>query len=434
MQQYDVIVIGGGPGGYKAAAYAASQGSRTALVEKDLLGGTCLNRGCVPTKCLCAAAERLLDIAGAGEYGIAAPAPAADFAAAQRRAADIVGSLRSDVEAVLEKVDIYRGEARLGEGRTVITDGEFMKASRIIIATGSRPAPFPAEGAENVIDSDAFLALDTLPERVVIVGGGVIGLEFASIIAAYGKSVTVLEFCREILPGFDTAVAKRLRTYLGKRGIKIITGARVTSVSHDRTVTYEAKGKEATVEADLVISAVGRRPVLPDGLDSAGVELTERGFIKTDDSYGTTAEGIYAIGDVNGKCMLAHAAEAQARIVTGKAASIGVVPGVVFTVPECATVGLNADAEDGLLSASVPYGSNAKALAAGHTEGVVKLVARPDGTIVGCQAVGAHAADLIAEAAVAIDAGYTVGRLAYNTVSAHPGLSELLSEAAAHLA
>ena len=244
MQQYGLIVIGGGPGGYEAAAIAASQGVKVALIEKDLLGGTCLNRGCVPTKCLCAAAERLHAIQSAAGFGITVDGPiTADYGAAVSRAAGVVDTLRTDVEALLKDVDVFHGEARLSSGHTVVVGANFLKGRQIIIATGSKPAPLAVEGAEYSLTSDEFLMCRELPDRVAVIGGGVIGLEFASVIAAYGREVTVLEFCPEILPGIDAEIAKRLRTYLSRRGVRFVLNSRVTALSESRTVTYEAKGR-----------------------------------------------------------------------------------------------------------------------------------------------------------------------------------------------
>lgn len=434
MKQYDLIVIGSGPGGQEAVRLAAAAGKNVALIEKDSLGGTCLNRGCIPTKCLCAAAERLWTATHSADFGVVAEGIRGDYGIAARRARDIVGALRDDVAASLANIDIFEGEARLAEGRTVVVGPHFLKAREIIIATGSRPAPFPADGAEYVVDSDAFLAREVLPGRVAIVGGGVIGLEFASLIASFGPQVTVLEYCPEILPGFDAEIARRLRTYLSRRGIKFAVGARVTAVTKTDsglTVSYEAKGKQAAAEADIVVNATGRRPVLPHDLREVGVELTDRGFIAVDDRFATTAPGIYAVGDVNGRCMLAHAASAQARVVLGTDVRPGVIPGVVFTLPECASVGKKTADDERLKAVKVPYSANGKALAAGEADGLLKLVYDPaTGVIAGCQAVGAHAGDLIAGATLAIDSAMTLRQLADNTVAAHPTFSELLQTAA----
>lgn len=433
MQEFNLIVIGGGPGGYEAAAIAASQGKKVALIERDKLGGTCLNRGCVPTKCLCAAAERLYEAENSREFGIECEVKA-DYTVAANRSAEVVSSLRSDVEALLSDVTVIYGDACLGAANTVFVAGEEYHADKIIIATGSKPKQLPIPGAELAIDSDRFLQLTELPSSVAIIGGGVIGLEFASVVAAYGKTVTVIEFMPEILPGFDGEIAKRLRSYLSRRGVKFILNARCSSISkadNGYTLKYEGKKGEAVLEAELIISATGRQAVVPEGLDAAGVKVSQRGFIETDENFRTSASGIYAIGDVNGKCMLAHAAAAQAKVVTGVAESIKSIPGVVFTLPECATVGASVDSAADLKAAKIPYSANSKALASGQEQGMVKLVYREsDGKITGCQAVGAHAGDIIAEATIAIDAGYTVNMLAENTVSAHPSISELLTAAA----
>lgn len=433
MKHYNLIVIGGGPGGYEAAALASARGRTVALIERDKLGGTCLNKGCVPTKCLCAGAEIICHASAYSDFGISGEIHA-DYSVAAARAASVADTLRNDVEAYLAGVDIVRAVARLGRDNTVVARDEIFKGDEIIIATGSAPRALPVDGVEYTIDSDEFLQLRELPSSLVIIGGGVIGLEFASVANAYGCAVTIIEYMPEILPGLDTEIAKRLRTYLAKRNIKFVLGAQVKSVAKEDgklTVCYETKKGPAVMPADCVLCATGRRAVLPDGLYDAGVAVSPKGFIETDDSFRTSAPGIYAIGDVNGRCMLAHAASAQARKVMHVSTDHGVVPSIVFTIPECASVGLSVNSSDGLCAAKVPYSANSKALASGEDAGLLKLVYQQcDGVIVGCQAVGSHAGDLVAEATIAIDAGYTVERLANATISAHPSLSELLTAAA----
>lgn len=426
MQQPEILIIGAGPGGYETAAAAAGMGKKVTLVERSLLGGTCLNRGCIPTKCLCAAARRLVEVKGAGEFGISVGDVTADYGAAVRRASGVVAELREGVRELLGGVELIEGEARLLADGVVAVGDSLFKPETTIIATGSRPAPLRGvEGAEYAIDSDAFLRLEALPERLAIIGGGVIGLEFASIAAAYGTQVTVLEFCPEILPGFDADVAKRLRSLLERRGIKIITGAAVKSIAPGCLVSYERRGKSLTIEADMVLAAVGRRPVLPEGLADAGVELTDRGFIATDEQMRTSAAGIYAIGDVNGRCMLAHAASAQGRRVLGIDVDLDVVPSVVFTIPECAMV-RRRSAPDDVVVTKTPFGAAGKALADGATDGFVKLESRPDDDILtACSIVGEHAAELIMTAATAIEASMTRSAFAHRLIHAHPGLTEL---------
>ena len=423
--EYDIIIIGAGPGGYETAAGAAARGMKTLLVERDSLGGTCLNRGCIPTKCLCAGAEKLFEIKHAAEFGISATVAGCDYAAAVNRAETVIDELRQGVEGLLANVDVVHGEATLIEGPAVKVDDTVFTASKIVIATGSRPAPLRCAGAGFAIDSDAFLKLKELPQRIAIVGGGVIGLEFASIAMAYGSEVTVLEYCAEILPNFDADTAKRLRSLLGRRGIDIVTSAEVVEVKEDLTVVYRRKGKEKTVEADMVVSAVGRRPCVPAGCNEVGIDLDRRGFIVTDDAMQTTAEGVYAIGDVNGRCLLAHAASAQGKVILGAKPRLDVMPAVVFTIPECASVGTP---NDDCKSVKIPYGACGKALASGQTDGFLKLDYMPDsGKVMACHAVGAHASDLIAIASTAICAGMTLDDLREHIIFAHPTLSELFS-------
>lgn len=436
MPKADIIIIGGGPGGYETAAEAAALGKKVVLFERDRLGGTCLNRGCIPTKCLCASAKRLNEIRTASELGVIAAEPAVDFSAVKKRMTEVTDTLREGIGNILEKVDVVYAEASVSGMNEVTAAGETYSAPTIIIATGSSPATLRVPGAETTMNSDAVLALDTIPESMVIIGGGVIGLEFASVFNSFGCKVSVLEYCKEILPGFDRDIAKRLRSYLSRKGIEIVTGAEVIAVEDGTQVTYLHKGKEKSIAGDCVVSAVGRCPLVPDGLDKAGIETDRRGFIVTDDNYRTTADGFYAIGDVNGRCMLAHAASAQGRVVLGKDVDFGVMPAVVFTDPECAMTGLTPDnIEDGAesyLSVKIPYGANGKALASGESDGLLKLVVdRNTRKIAGCHCVGAHAADIIAEAGTAMVAGMTVDDVAFREIHAHPTLSELLSVAAA---
>lgn len=424
QQDSDLIIIGAGPGGYETALTAARHGLRVTLVERDLVGGTCLNRGCIPTKALIAALH------GAGPDGGVEGA---------------VATLRSGVEALLascENLTLVRGEARLVDAHTVDVDGTHLSAPRVIIATGSRPRLLPIPGADRCDTSDDLLA--EMPEAaaegssMVIIGGGVIGIEFAVIFRRRGWDVTVVEYCKEILPPFDRELAKRLRTSLSRTGIKCVTGAQVTAVEAapgGSVVSLEAKSKQQTLEADRVLMAVGRAPVLPDGLADAGIDV-ERGAIVTDGQWRTSADGVWAIGDVNARCMLAHAATAQGHNVLCQfipgllPKNTDVIPSVVFAEPELAMVGLTEQqaTEQGLDLdiRRTPYRANGKAVASGETDGLVKMmVDRATGRIAGCHILGAHAADLIHEAAVVMANGLPATAIAA-TVHAHPTLSELL--------
>ncbi len=423
----DWLIVGAGPGGYELAAGLAAGGKKVTLIEKGQLGGTCLNRGCIPTKCLCATASAIEGIRRAAEFGVDVSGWSLDYARAHARAMEVVGQLREDVGTLLKGVEIVHGVARFAGNRTVEAAGDIYEADKVVIATGSRPAPLRCPGAERAIDSDRLLALEALPEGpVVIVGGGVIGLEFASVLNAFGLQVTVVEFCKEVLPGQDPELAKRLRQKLGRAGVDIRVS---TAVEEIREGSVLCSGKKGLTEipAATVIAAVGRRPVVPEGLEHTDIKLTPRGFIEVEPAtMETAAAGVYAIGDVNGLCMLAHAASAQGRRVAGGKVNLDVIPAVVFTRPEFASVGV----VEGPACVKVPYGANGKALAEGEADGVVKLVYDPaDGRMLGCHVLGAHAADLVAEAALAIASGLSCSDFRA-TVHAHPTLSELLVAAA----
>lgn len=435
MTTSDLIIIGAGPGGYELAAEAAREGLKVTLIERDLPGGTCLNRGCIPTKALCRAAEVALTVADAAAFGVDVPSFSLDYARAAERRDNVVSQLREGVISLLSSVNMIHGEARITDASTVAVGDELFTAPRIVIATGSAPARLDIPGAEFTITSDELLTYTQLPHRIVIIGGGVIGMEFASILAAFGVEVSVIEYCKEILPTFDKDIAKRLRTALSRRGINIITGAAVTAVEPCKVI-YELKGKIQEVETDLAVMAVGRRPVIPAGAVEAGITVDRRGII-VNDRMETSVPGIYAVGDVNGRCMLAHAATAQSMLLLGKNVNTQVIPAAVFTIPECSMVGMT---EQQCKEAAIPvkvakstFRANGKALAMGETDGLVKLIINSDShRLLGCHIMGPHAADLIQEATTIIAADLPVDTI-LSTVHCHPTLSEAILAAASQL-
>ena len=448
----DLIIIGAGPGGYETAVRAAALGLETTIIEAAIPGGTCLNEGCIPTKCLCKSAELLAEIQSAAEFGIQTDNTTFNLAAAIERKNAVVEQLVQGVRGLLGKprITLVEGRASLTGDRCVRvdkTDGtsEILQAKNIIIATGSETKFLPISGANSrdVVTSTEMLARKEMPRRLCVIGGGVIGMEFASIFNAFGAEVSVVEYCKEILPAIDKDIAKRLRTSMKKRGVDFHVGAAVTAIeelAEGSSVIFSEKGKEQRIEADLVLMAVGRAPRLQNlGLEEAGINFIPRG-IAVDDNMQTNIAGIYAIGDVNGLCPLAHAATFQGyhalHHITGstsRTADLSLVPAAVFTVPEVATVGKS---EDELKEAGIAckvgksfYRANGKSLAMGSDEGLVKLVSSEDGVILGCQVLGAHAADLIHEVAVLMSVGGTLEHLR-TAIHAHPTLSELVLAAA----
>ena len=443
---YDLIVIGAGPGGYETALEAAKKGLSVAIVEKERLGGTCLNVGCIPTKCLCRNAEVLDDVRNASHYGVKTSEVEFDINAAIARKDEVVARLVGGVEILMKSpgITLYVGEARLKNSRSVIVNGEnetLLEAKNIVIATGSVTKFLPIEGAhgKNVVTSTEILSLTEVPQRLCVIGGGVIGLEFASIFSSFGSEVTVVEFCKEVLPFFDRDMAKRLRTSMKKRGITFKMGAGVTkiedSVDDTKLVFFEEKGKETFVEADMVLMAVGRAADTASlNLDEAGIAYTRRG-ITVDGNMQTNLSSVYAIGDINGLMQLAHAATAQgkvalAHILGEKApADLSICPAAVFTVPELAMVG---QTEEQLAEAGVEYEAhktfyraNGKALAMDADEGMMKVLTDKDGKVLGAHILGAHAADIIHELAILMSLGGTYADLRH-TIHAHPTLSEIL--------
>ncbi|MDE7385917.1 MAG: dihydrolipoyl dehydrogenase [Muribaculaceae bacterium] len=429
---HDLIVIGAGPGGYEFAAKACRQGFKVAIVERDSAGGTCLNRGCIPTKALLASASVIRAAREGAAFGVEIESFKPRYGVAVARKNEIVGQLREGVMSALAGVDYINGEARFVAADTIEVNGEAYSAPRVVLATGSAPARLPIPGSDLAVTSDELLEMTELPSRVAIIGGGVIGMEFACILHEFGADVTVIEYCKEILPPFDRDIAKRLRTALSRLGINIIVGASVTSIAQGQ-VTYEQRGKTLTIDTDLTVMAVGRRPVIPDGLEQLGLDVSRRG-VTVDENFATNIPGLYAIGDVNGLCMLAHAATAQGDRLLGHDVNLDVIPSAVFTMPECAMVGLTEEQckerSLDIAVAKTTFRSNGKAVAMGEADGMVKLIAdRSTRQIVGCHIMGPHAADLVQAVADMMTARVTVDKLAM-AVHGHPTLGETVKTAA----
>ena len=410
MNKADLIIIGAGPGGYRAAEYAAKQGLKIVIFEGSEVGGTCLNVGCIPTKTY---------------------VHSNTFDEARERMAAVVPQLRQGVEGILSNpnITLVREKARFVDANTVEVSpsGEVWRGGNIIIATGSETKMIPVQGLDDprLVDSTGLLSLETLPKRLCIIGAGVIGMEFASAFQRFGSEVTVVEFLKECLPALDSDIAKRLRKTLEKRGITFKMKTAVQNL--------------ADIDADVILMATGRKPRVQPDFAKAGFEYDERKGITVNENFETTVKGIYAIGDVNGKQMLAHAAEMQAiravNHIIGKKDGIrfDIMPAAIFTLPEAACVGLS---EDQLKEQGIAFEckksfwrANGKALAMGESEGLLKLFVSPEGRILGCHAFGAHSADIVQEVSVLMCKNTTLGELA-DMVHIHPTLSEILFVAA----
>ncbi len=437
MTPCDLIIIGGGPGGYPAAQIAAAEGLNVVLIERDRLGGTCLNRGCIPTKAMTRVAEVAMTVTDAADYGVeTVGCPVSiDYQRATRHRDEVVTAMREGLASTMANVNIVIGEAVVDstEPPTVTAAGTTFTAPRLIVATGASPARLPIEGADLALTSDDLTTGSTLPESLVVIGGGVIGLEFASIFNALGSKVTIVEFLPEILPPCDAEIAKRLRTALKRRGIDIITDAAVTALRPGMEIDYQRRGKTATLQAEAVLMAVGRRAVVPRGLN---VELNHNGSIKVDpETFETSAKGVYAVGDVNGICQLAHAATAQAERVMGREIDLSVIPSAVFTSPEVAMVGKTEkqalESGHDITVGKAMFRSNGKAQAMGETDGLVKVIVdRDNDLLLGAFIVGPHAADLIEELSLAMSSRLPVHEI-LSSVHAHPTLSETVTAALA---
>jgi len=445
MNKFDVAVIGGGPGGYVCAIRCSQLGARTVLVEKNDLGGTCLNRGCIPTKVFLHSAEIYEELINHGaKLGLKIPRIDIDYAAASAHKDNVIKKLRSGIAALVKGsgVALVNGEAVLTSANTFTAGGTEYTADKIIIATGGEPVVIPVPGADKdgVMDSEAFLGLTKLPESAVIIGGGVIGIEFATMLSSFGKKVTVIEMLPDIMTGMDTDVIHTMSQIMRKRGVMIHTNAKLTEIRDGMTCVFEKDGTTQKAEGEIVILAAGRRPVTGALNPGAAGIITERGFIITDDSMRTNVSDIFAIGDVTGKIALAHAASAQgltaAANACGKNAIMQyhIVPSCVYSSPEIAAVGKT---EYQLKAAGVPYqkgsfpvAANGRSTIMNCNDGFAKLLThKRTGEILGAHIVAPRATDIIGEICVAMKAEATIEEVA-DTIHGHPTVSEIIMEAA----
>lgn len=444
---FDVTVIGGGPGGYLTAIRCAQYGLKTALVEADQLGGTCLNRGCIPTKTLLHSAEVYHSAFSSKNFGVEMDNIRFNYAAIAARKDKVVKQLRGGIE-FLEKshgVEIIKGYGILADAHTITVDDKRIITDSIILATGSTPELPPIKGIDgkNILTSDGVLSLTTCPDKIIIIGGGIIGIEFATLYAAFGKKVTVVEMLPGLLPMLDDDVSAQFIRSLKSRGVDIHTSAAVSSLSGGDTVTcsYVESGKTETIVGDICIVCTGRKPLTRNiGLEEAGVKTDEHGYVQVNDCMQTSIPSIYAIGDITGKNQLAHVAAAQGMAAAANIAGRTVVmkydavPACIYSSPEIAYVGLSTTQAKAkgynVSSGSFSVHGNGKALSMGENVGIIKLITeRHSGQILGAQIFSPHATDMIGEICVALKNRMRAVDLG-NVIHPHPTISECIMEAA----
>lgn len=440
-QQIDLLLIGGGPAGYSAAIRASHLDKKVVVVEKRSLGGTCLNRGCIPTKALLESAHFYANLVTAKNHGVNLEVQALDYAAVIQKKEQVVQRLVKGLQFLLEKrnIKVIEGEAQFRSATEIQVGNEIFTPDKILVATGTEPFELPGLEIDGqfVVNSDQLLARTTLPKSLVIVGGGVIGCEFATIFASYGVQVTIVELMEQILPPEDAEISQTLTREFKKRKVKVLTGTKVQKVRrNDEAVTLELehKGRISEIEAELVLVSVGRRPILPANFPG---ELDSRGYIVVNEQFQTSQPHIYAAGDIIGGFQLAHLAFeegwAAVNFMEGKPArNTWFVPSCVYTKPEIASVGLTeAKARDKygeVVTAKYSLKGNGRAVIAGEDSGFVKLVATPDGALQGVHIIGPQATELIAGATLALEQRLTLEQWA-QVVYPHPTVSESIKEA-----
>lgn len=453
MKEYQLIVIGAGPGGYEAAIRAAQLGLTTALIERRDVGGTCLNRGCIPTKAMLHSAQLYREAANFELFGLHTENTSFDWAKVHQRKNDVVVKLRTGIEQLIKanKIDFFNNSASiLGKNDVQLDQGEVIRGENILIATGSVPArpPIPGLDLPNVVTSDEllddphFTQADSLAKEILIIGGGVIGVEFASVFSSFGCHVTIVEAMERILPTMDREISQSLNMVLKKRGVSIHTGAMVEKLEQDENglvCHFTEKGKAQVVPAQQVLVAIGRRPNT-QGLFAEGFEVAcERGRIVTDENFRTSVDSIYAIGDVTSKIQLAHMASAQGicavHTIAGQKPPIDLryVPGCIYTDPEIASVGIT---EDEAKQQGIPVKKgkflmtgNGRSLIDEQERGFIKVLAHQEtDVILGAQLMCSRATDIVAELATAIVNGLTCAQLA-GVIRPHPTFCEGVTEA-----